>query len=474
MTTISEYYLAQFSAEGTYGLGSIFPGWLAVFILFWMLTLSVLVWKAAPKEMDNRFIAVLLIAEGFKAAYMLPSIFPESPDWWWLYEYTMHFRGALFQTAHIVAILMYFCFPIYFRVNRLSFLYKPSLQRHAWYLPALLTVVYMGVQVYQQNPAHVAQNLAYIQCNSIGSAPTALVVIGTETAVMTDMLQSIGTCEAELWFLLGNGGEFGWAAIALSFLVSIFALFIMRASMKQYASGSNQNASQSLTSRSLYIGFLGKVLGTTFFFLMIFFITPILNPVSGVDIFVDQALVKLQTPTFQGKLFLYSMMLNGYLISLPIAFEALMFVHASMKDTVLGIDQRLRKTFGTAILTGLGAVLFLIGSEAVEGLLPLPGMLGGVLLGGTILAVRKPIMNIVDGFSTNLLPSAYTDSEIAYLEAYTTAMEDNIVTSQERSMLVTLANSLKISEQRAIEIETFLNTQRTDESPSKEDGEVLA
>ena len=211
-----------------------------------------------------------------------------------------------------------------------------------------------------------------------------------------------------------------------------------------------------------------------FFIILIFFITPMLNPVSGVDIFVDQALVKLQTPTFQGKLFLYSMMLNGYLISLPIAFEALMFVHASMKDTVLGIDQRLRKTFGTAILTGLGAVLFLIGSEAVEGLLPLPGMLGGVLLGGTILAVRKPIMNIVDVFSTNLLPSAYTDSEIAYLEAYTTAMEDNIVTSQERSMLVTLANSLKISGQRAIEIETFLNTQRTEESPSKEDGEVLA
>lgn len=32
MTTISEYYLAQFSAEGTYVLGSIFPGWLAFFI----------------------------------------------------------------------------------------------------------------------------------------------------------------------------------------------------------------------------------------------------------------------------------------------------------------------------------------------------------------------------------------------------------------------------------------------------------
>ena len=155
--------------------------------------------------------------------------------------------------------------------------------------------------------------------------------------------------------------------------------------MKEYNNAENADSSKSLTSRSLYIGFLGKVIGTTLFFMMLFFISPMLNPIKdGSNLFVDSYTVQYMGATLQGKLFSYSMILNGYLLSLPIAFEAMMFVHAMMKDTVLGIDERLRKTFSTAMLTGVGAILFLIGSEAVEGLLPLPGVLGGVLLGGTI------------------------------------------------------------------------------------------
>ena len=180
--------------------------------------------------------------------------------------------------------------------------------------------------------------------------------------------------------------------------------------MKEYNNAENVDSSKSLTSRSLYIGFLGKVIGTTLFFMMLFFITPMLNPIKdGANLFVDSYTVQYMGATLQGKLFGYSMTLNGYLLSLPIAFEAMMFVHAMMKDSVLGIDERLRKTFGTAILTGIGAILFLIGSEAVEGLLPFPGVVGGVLLGGTILLVRKPVMQIADRFSGRILVSSYSD-----------------------------------------------------------------
>ena len=135
-------------------------------------------------------------------------------------------------------------------------------------------------------------------------------------------------------------------------------------------------------------------------------ITPWLNPVNGPNIFVDQVTVMMNEPTVQGKMFLYSMALNGYLLTIPIAFEAMMFVHASLKDTVLGIDERLRQTFGNAILTGLGALLFLVGSESVEQLLPLPGILGGVVLGGGILLVRKPLLRMVEVYSAR--PVSYT------------------------------------------------------------------
>ena len=455
MPTLGEYYIDQFGSEGTYGLGAIFPAIIALIAFVWMASLSLLVWRAAPKEMDNRFIAILLIAEGLKASYMIPSLLPsDHVDWWWLSQYTILLRGNIFQTAHIVSILMYLCFPIYFRVNILRFLYRPVLQKHAWYMPLILTTVYMGIQILQNNPGHMIQNFAFIECSAVGAAPTIDVVIGSQIGIMDDMITSIGTCEGMYSFPIANGGEIGFLLVALSYLISILALFVMRTSMKEYNNSENPESSKSLTSRSLYIGFLGKVIGTTVFFMMLFVITPMLNPIEdGPNLFVDSYTVLIMETTLQGKLFGYSMTLNGYLLSLPIAFEAMMFVHAMMKDTVLGIDERLRKTFSTAILTGIGAILFLIGSEVVEGLLPFPGVVGGVLLGGTILLVRKPVMRIADRFSGRILVSSYSETEMTYLESYAAAMEDDIVTEQERVMLNTLAKSLQISKEKVAEIE---------------------
>ena len=463
MPTLGEYYITQFGSEGTYGLGSIFPAIIALIALVWMASLSLLVWRAAPKEMDNRFIAILLIAEGLKASYMIPSLLPaDYVDWWWLSQYTMLLRWNIFQTAHIISILMYLCFPIYFRVNALKFLYRPVLQKYAWYMPLILTTAYMGIQILQNNPGHMIQNFAFIECSAVGAAPTIDVVVGSQIGIMDEMVTSIGTCEGVYSFPIANGGEIGFLLVALSYLISILALFVMRTSMKEYNNAENPESSKSLTSRSLYIGFLGKVIGTTLFFMMLFFITPMLNPIKdGPNLFVDSYTVQYMGATLQGKLFGYSMTLNGYLLSLPIAFEAMMFVHAMMKDTVLGIDERLRKTFSTAILTSIGAILFLIGSEVVEGLLPFPGVIGGVLLGGTILLVRKPVMQIADRFSGRILVSSYSDTEITYLESYTAAMEDGIVTEQERVMLNTLAKSLQLSEEKVADIEQGYSEEST-------------
>ena len=465
MPTLGEYYITQFGSEGTYGLGSIFPAIIALIALVWMASLSLLVWRAAPKEMDNRFISILLIVEGLKASYMIPSLLPaDYVDWWWLSQYTILLRGNIFQTAHIISILMYLCFPIYFRVNALRFLYRPVLQKYAWYMPVILTTVYMGIQILQNNPGHMIQNFAFIECSAVGAAPTIDVVIGSQIGIMDEMVTSIGACEGVYSFPIANGGEIGFLLVALSYLISILALFVMRTSMKEYNNAENPESSKSLTSRSLYIGFLGKVIGTTIFFMMLFFITPMLNPIKdGPNLFVDSYTVAIMGATLQGKLFGYSMMLNGYLLSLPIAFEAMMFVHAMMKDTVLGIDERLRKTFSTAILTSIGAILFLIGSEVVEGLLPFPGVVGGVLLGGTILLVRKPVMQIADRFSGRILVSSYSETEIMYLESYTAAMEDDIVTEQERVMLNTLAKSLQLSEEKVADIEQGYSEESTSE-----------
>ena len=75
---------------------------------------------------------------------------------------------------------------------------------------------------------------------------------------------------------------------------------------------------------------------------------------------------------------------------LAMGFEALMFVHAALNDSVFGIDQNLRKTFRTAIVHGnAGALLFITATELMEQVLG-QGLLGGVAIGLAFLGLRGP------------------------------------------------------------------------------------
>jgi hypothetical protein len=131
----------------------------------------------------------------------------------------------------------------------------------------------------------------------------------------------------------------------------------------------------------------------------------------------------------------------------------MMFVHATLKDTVFGIDNNLRKTFRTAVFTGIGLVAFIIGSEAMESIVGY-GMAGGVFVGIALLLIRKPILTIIDKVSSRFIPSSHTPEEAAYLDAYATAMEDFIITKEERKLLKTVAATFGLNDKIVKQLES--------------------
>jgi hypothetical protein len=137
---------------------------------------------------------------------------------------------------------------------------------------------------------------------------------------------------------------------------------------------------------------------------------------------------------------------------LAMGFEALMFVHAALNDSVFGIDQNLRKTFRAATFTGLGALLFITATEVMEQVLG-QGLIGGVAIGALFLGLRGPVLSMIDGMSGRLIPSSYSKEETAYLSAYDAAMEDRIITSEERRLLKTLARTYEITDERVAVLE---------------------
>ena len=124
-----------------------------------------------------------------------------------------------------------------------------------------------------------------------------------------------------------------------------------------------------------------------------------------------------------------------------------------MKHEVLGIDERLRKTFTTALFAGLGAVLFLVATELMENAAGV-GWLGGVIIGIPLILLRKPIFSAFSKISISIMPEAHTGNEQAYLEAYSIAMDDGVVTEDERRMLKIQAKTLGLDEARVNHLES--------------------
>ena len=177
--------------------------------------------------------------------------------------------------------------------------------------------------------------------------------------------------------------------------------------MKQFEAEENHDSSNRLTSRSLYIGFLGKVIGNMLFFTTLFVVIPMLGGGFGNAPSFGEMLVKdlANSRGLSDILYEYACVFTGLMMPLPFAFEGMMFAYASMKDTVLGIDSKLRRTFRNSIFTGLGSVSFLVGSELMESLIGF-GALGGIFVGAGFLIIRKPIISSLDRFTNQIIPSA--------------------------------------------------------------------
>ena len=453
MESVSEYYVNAFTADNQFGIGMI-SNWLSLIVLIWLLSLSFLIIRANSSASENRFMAVLIACEGFKAAYHMKNLTPNGHEWWFIDQYLWNFNTTFFISAHVCSVAMYLCFPIYYRVKQLSFLYKPLFQRHVWYIMPLLTMVFMIIAA----DLWVYENNGWIICSEVGALPTYEMQVGVVSASMQETLDSIGTCPGIGEWAFEDVPIFGFFMVAFSPFISIIALLIMRTSMKQYEAEEHQDNSNRLTSRSLYIGFLGKVIGNMLFFTTLFVIIPMLSggfgnaPSFGELLVADLA----NSRELSSILYEYAWVFTGLMIPLPFAFEGMMFAYASMKDTVLGIDSKLRRTFRNSIFTGLGAISFLVGSELMESLIGF-GALGGIFLGASILIVRKPIISSLDRFSNKIIPTTLDDVESAYLQAFSASGADGVITEAERRILLATAKALNITPERALELEQTFN-----------------
>ena len=440
------HYVSVFDADSLYGyrqIISIFSG----IVLIWMCGISFLIIKANPRGFENRFMAVLLIFEAQKATVLFWDFFPNGPKFEWLWDYLWWMKYDVYMFAIITSVMLYLSFPVYYKVNRFQFLYSEALQKRLWYVIPIVGLL-IWVLIRGQEGIEIA-NGAWIVCEGVNSPPVLQSWFGDITESMLQIKSDMGTCPSAFEALITDEHPTLWLIGFTQVPAGIFALILFRSAMLESKS---TDRNDTLTNRSLYIGFLGKLLISMVYAFLLVVIFPLLNGGEMLT-FSDNLALQFgdeQTTLDRMTFFLWTSSLA--ILPLAISFEALMFVHASLKESIFGIDKKLRATFTTAVFTSLGVVSFVIGSEIMENLIGF-GIMGGVMVGIGVVVIRKPVISLIDGVSGRILPSEFSDVENKYLDAYIKTLKDGVISDDERRLLLMLANSYNLQDERVKYIE---------------------
>ena len=325
MRTVKEYYLGAFSADNLFGFRMIIS-FSSIVILLYCIGLAALVWRAKSKGFENKFMSVLLVCEGIKASFIIAQVTPYIRRYEWLQDILWHWTIDVFFTAHITAIIMYLCIPIYYRLNRLSFMNRDLFKKHAWYIaPALGITIWLLIRTV---PAFYVSDATWVVCEE-GEEPTTDRWFGEDEEWRMDIeeeFKDTGDCTASYEVTVTTQPPGLWAIALGSPFVSLLALLFIRSSIKSYQEGDNPDFSKSLTSRSLYIGFLGKVIILLFWFILLILI----SVVNGSQVtFVDETLWRYGNPDFMERMLYLAWIFTLTLTPAAMAFEAMMFVHAT-------------------------------------------------------------------------------------------------------------------------------------------------
>ena len=430
------------------GMG-IIHAFLSIMTLIFLFTLATMIFRARPDSPENRFMSLMLYVEGLKTIVTWYAIYPFGPE---ILPIMQHWR-VIFYTMNLLSILMYLSLSSFYPVKYLKFMSKDSIKNNLyWALPAI-AIALMTILITTSGGVYETINGSlHVECPTGGGEGSAVV----ETSYGEEMTGNCIQEHSPYSYVIMEQSDLGRLLLMSPVLTAFIALAFMRNAQKRLSVDEDdiEAVQKSTEARAIFIGFGGK----TFFQGMTFGLMIYISAVYGQFNAADMVEMKVNESMKYYFTALYAWLFSSLFAGL---FEGTMFTYAVLKNDVLGIDEKLRKTFSTAIFAMVGAIAFLVASEIVENLIGGSGWIGGVLIGAPLIVLRKPIFTVINGFSSKLMPESFTSSERTYLEAYDIAMEDMIVTAEARKFLTLQAKTLGLDDKRIEHLEKWYDEDLT-------------
>ena len=437
----------------TVGL-SIIHAALSLIVCLVLLALASLTIRARPNRPENRFMFVLLVAESYRVMVTWYNIYPfeGSPEF---IEFMQYFRIGWYICG-LTCIMMYVSTVSFYPIKGLEFMTNPKIKNNLWWaIPSIAILIMTSLIVLSPGGSVDVIGGAYHVYCAEGTVSQPAEIISSKGS--PDL---VGVCEdyAPYVYMVPGNSTAGQLLLVLPVFSAVIAMIFMRKSWKTLAQDPDKE-NQATEARSLFIGFAGKAIikGAMTF--------GILSMVVEFGAWNLADVTTISEEYGDDALTLYLFILYGFLFSILFTgmLEGFMFTYGVLKNDILGIDEKLRKTFSTAIFATLGGISLLVASEIVEDLLGGGGIIGAVVVGVPLITLRRPIFVFINNFSTFLMPETFTKAEESYIEAYEIAMEDRIITEEERKFLKLSAKTLGLDQDRIEYIESWYNANLADE-----------
>ena len=455
-----DYYLRVFS-NFEFGPNGIFALNHSVAILgaitgFFVIALSLLVFRAGNgNNLKNRAIALLLLTEGI-GAFLLAfyGIYPFSIEALRTVTWFRALSGVLGFTRMFLMVF----FPLFFietswaKSGRRIFEWK-----FLWILPTISCII-IAVPILTLGLSGSFGDMAYVFCSNVTNSGFGDTVFGSEMGYEPICPEKF----SEVYPVMYVTTSVGPISLPIILLTTIPLIFVANFMRKLVNANQNENepAYNLDEIRALRTGFMVKV-GFM---------------VGGVVTLVGLTIM-FGFPTPEMTLFNSESTDNLGILVLAFAspliilchifatfFEGVIFTYAILNHEVMGIDERLRKGFTATTFAGFGAIMLLVSTEIMENAIPGSGILGGIIIGVPLIALRKPIIRVFSNISTSLMPETHTQNELKYLEMYAIAIEDGIISASERSMLDIQSEMFGIDGKRRDYLENWYNNENTDQN----------
>ena len=411
---------------------------------FALLFLTFLIYRADSKNPKNRFIGMMLLTESIRCIAV--SIF-------YAYPYTLeqvqslYFIRIIFYTTGIMLFFLYLSAPFFYIESRFSKWVVNSYNYRAQIIIPVISFSILVVGCISMGGFHEALGeTLWIYCEGVGDG-----VGGTasgEPLTYTPHCDESLSAQYPIMWSTTLIGPLATIIFFIPLIAAIITTVLITYTTKEISkSGSTSQKNEIWAIR---LGFIGKTAFQLLSILALVIFFSLLPMESGPELswFNDSSFSYEDIPTWGILIGVVTPFISVNLV-LAALFEGFVFSYAVMKHEVLGIDERLRKTFTTALIAGLGAVLFLVATELMENAAGV-GWLGGVIIGIPFIILRKPIFAAFSKLSISVMPEAHTGNEEAYLEAYSIAMDDGIVTADERKMQNLQAKTLGLDEELSL------------------------